>query len=131
MATLMKRDVASATMSPLTLSSSMLENSNNFNNNNNKNGLLLESSKLKMNIQPSSTTTPTIPNINDNSSTNKLKIRFLIFVEDSDGIRYQIFDSEKNTQITNLNNKQIKLQNNNNSSPTQSFSSPTKIKIGS
>lgn len=121
MATLIKRDVASATMSPLTLSTSMLENSNNFNNN--KNGLLLESSKLKMNIQPS--TTPTTPNINDNSSTNKLKIRFLIFVEDSDGIRYQIFDSEKNTQITNLNNKQIKLQNNNNSSPTQSFSSPT------
>ncbi len=127
MATLMKRDVASATMSPLTLSTSMLENSNNFNNNNNKNGLLLESSKLKMNIQPSSTTTPTTPNMNNdnNSSTNKLKIRFLIFVEDSDGIRYQIFDSEKNTQITNLNNKQIKLQNNNNSSPTQSFSSPT------
>lgn len=74
-------------MSPLTLSTTAALDTQ-IQQQSFRNGLLLETSKLKTDLTTSFTKLTTATAID-----NKLKIRFLIFAEDSDGIRFNIFDS--------------------------------------
>lgn len=103
-------------MSPLTLATStttttttttppaLQQNEKTFN----ANGLLLDATKLKTDLSLATSLRAT-----QSSDKQPLKVRFLIFVEDADGSRFNIFDSAKSTptSTTTKSTQQISIGN--------------------
>ena len=151
--TIKQRSSANVAMSPLTLSSMMdgayvFAGGGGGQSLKSDGGLLLEASKLKndsfssqqsLTKLPASLASQTSMTVAMCHESQKLKIRFLIFVEDAEGVRYNIFDSGKSSQLKSTTsgksngqmNSPISSYNNSNqaSSASNASTSPISSKL--
>lgn len=110
-------------MSPLTLATTSTNYTTTTttptDNTYNKNGLLLEAVKLKSDL-----------NAVKASDKQQLKLRFLVFIEDADGSRFNIFDSAKSSITSSKSSQQINITNGNSNAPNlvMNSSTPSAIK---